>query len=833
MLHTQSLNGAWRVRPCDGERGRLEHGTGDTVDEVRYLDAQVPGEIHLDLVRAGLIREPAEGMNHLAARWVEECYWSYRREFAASAAAQKAKRAWLVFDQLDLAATVMLNGAEIARHCNVFYPCRVEVTGKLRATGNVLAVHVEGGLMWAGNKSIEAYGAANRFDWNLHKRVWLRKPQCQFGWDWSTRLVNVGITGGVRLEWTHDAVRLDRVMPLAALDEDLKTGTVRARFAVENLTDEEQTVTLEAAIPELKAAVRATAVIKPGQQVAECVLPVRSPQLWWPAGQGEQKRYDFHAVLKQGKTTLAESAAKLGFRHVRVNQDAHPDGGRYCHFIINGRPIFGKGGNFVPADMIFSRVDRAHDAVLIDRALEANFNFLRIWGGGQYESDDFYDLCDEKGVLVWQEFIFACAKYPVTDLAFYQDVLREARHNVRRLAGHPSLVAWCGNNEMEWGAWDWGFDHSGAVMSDYGLFHLALPRLLREEDPTVYYQPSSPFSPDGAHPNADHVGDQHPWSIGFADTDFRKYRAMTCRFPNEGGILGPTALPTMQACLVDGMRHVQSLAWQQHDNSVDSWFPHSSPDAMIRDWLGREPREMSIADFTYWSGLLQGEGLREYCENFRRRMFSSGCAIFWMYNDCWPATRSWTIVDYYRRRTPAFWPVRRALQPVQVMVALEDDGRVTVTGVNDTPEAVRGTLRFGVFRLDGARWPVDRRAAVELPPNSATMLAEFPAAKWTAREASFAFAMLEDDAGKLLARGRLFTERFKDTAWPKAKVTVKLEDGHAVFRSPTFAWGVCLDLDGETPLADNFFDLWPGIAYRLPWAGRRPPKILKVANAGK
>jgi len=660
MLKEIDLNGTWRARWTDGQRGRVDNANREDVDEARYIDAEVPGEIHMDVWKQGWIKDPYVGTNCLAARWVEECKWSYRRFFTAPRAAFKG-RAWLHFEGLDLVARIMLNGQEIGKHANSFHPCRIEVTGKLKPGKNLLTVQLDGGLFHAAEKPVEGWNVG--IDARLHKRHWLRKPQCQFSWDWSTRLINVGITKPARLEWTSDPVRLDRFVPLANLSADLKTGTVRGRLFVEGLTDKPCRATLTLEIPEARKKVTADVEIKPGQNPVEVALSVADPELWWPVGHGEQKLYTIRVSLSACGKRIGERSARIGFRHVRINQDPHPDKGRYFIIEINGRKIFVKGGNFVPVDMIFPRADRQRYDKVTDLALEANFNLLRVWGGGLYESDDFFELCDEKGILVWQEFIFACAKFPVQDEAFHNSVKEEVRFNIRRLAPHPSLVIWCGNNEMEWGAWAWGYDR-GVVYPDHALFHLTIPRLLAEEDPGRYYQPSSPYSPDGLFPNADEAGDQHPWSVGMQNTDFRDYRKMMCRFPNEGGTLGPTSLPTMLACLPKDQRYVQSFAWQIHDNSVDSWGEPSYPDQMLTQWLGKDIRKLSIEEFTYWGGLLQGEALREYCENFRRRMFDTSSAIFWMYNDCWPATRSWTIVDYYLRRTPAFAAVRRALQPL-------------------------------------------------------------------------------------------------------------------------------------------------------------------------
>jgi beta-mannosidase len=826
MLKQLDLNGTWRARWSDGMRGRAEYADREETDEARYIDAQVPGEIHLDVWKQGWIKDPYVGTNCLAARWVEECIWSYRRFFRVPGAALKA-RAWLHFEGLDLAATIVLNGAEIGRHTNSFHPCRIEVTGKLKAGRNLLTVHLDGGLYHAAEKPVEGWGVG--LDARLHKRHWLRKPQCQFGWDWSTRLINIGITKPVRLEWTVDPVRIDAFVPLADLSADLKTGTVRGRLFVEGLSGKACRGKLTVAIVEAGQKTTVDVELKPGLNPVEASLRVTNPELWWPVGHGAQKRYTVRVSLSVDGRRIGEKTARIGFRHVRINQDKHPEKGRYFVVEVNGRKIFVKGGNFVPMDMIFPRADRKRYDKATDLALEANFNLLRIWGGGLYESDDFYDLCDQKGILVWQEFIFACAKYPVQDEAFHNSVKEEARFNIRRLAPHPSLVVWCGNNEMEWGAWSWGYDR-GAVYSDYALFHLTIPRLLAEEDPGRYYQPSSPFSPDGLHPNADEAGDQHPWTVGFQNTDFRDYRRMTSRFPNEGGTLGPTSLPTMLACLPAGQRHVQSFAWQVHDNSIDSWGEPSFPDQMITQWLGKDIRKMGIEEFTYWGGLLQGEALREYCENFRRRMFDSASAIFWMYNDCWPATRSWTIVDYYLRRTPAFAAVRRAMQPLHVVVA-EEGNHVAVFGVNERAEPWSGTLRCGLFNLAGGL-PLDRTLQVTLPPNASTRLASFSRREWKNPAASAAFAMLAQ-GDTVVARNRLFLPFFKDLKWAVPHLRVRLADGKAIFSSDTFVWGVCLDLDGARRMPDNFFDVYPGIPHVIPWQGTRKPKVRFVGNLKK
>jgi len=822
MLQSLSLNGLWKLRWFDGRGGMPQLAEADFYEPTGYIDATVPGEIHLDAIKAGLIAEPTVGTNVLAARWVEECLWTYRKEFAAPAAALKA-RAWLMFEGLDYGARIVLNGAEVAAHANSFYPCRVEVTGKLKAGRNRLVVYLESGLHSVADKSTEGYYQAT--GGRLAKRNWLRKVQSSFMWDWAPRLINVGIHGSVRLEWTAVSVRADQFVPLVTVSDDLKTGLVTGRWFVEGLSRRPIKGELELCVLEADVKTVQAVTIQPGLHPVEAQAEVSSPRLWWPIGHGDPERYTLQATLRVAGKTVAQKSAKVGFRHVRINQEKHPETGRYFIVEINHRPIFCKGGNLVPADIIFARIDAARYDALVDRAIESNFNFLRVWGGGLYEAEAFYDRCDERGILVWQEFIFACDRYPNTDQAWHDSVVREATYQVRRLARHPSLIVWCGNNEMEEGVWFWGFD-KGVVHPDYALFHHTLPRILQAEDPTRCYQPSSPYSPDGQEPAADDVGDQHPWTVGFWETDVRKYRAMICRFPNEGGIMGPTSLPTMRACLKKGQEFPHSFSWRVHDNSIAAKREPPEADLQLERWTGKKVKELSIAEYVYWMGLGQGEGLKEYIDNFHRRMFSSSSAIFWMFNDTWPCTRSWTTVDYYLNRTPAHWPVKRAMAPLNLVLA-EEAGAVVVYGINEGRDVVSGQLRYGLFGLDG-RYPLDRQLAVSLPANASTRLATFPRRQWKDVRSSLVFGQLTRD-GQLLARNRLVLPLWKDLTWSKPRLRVRMARGKAIFESPVFVWGVCLDLDGRRKLADNFFDVWPGIPYEIPWRGAKP-EVLHVGN---
>jgi len=431
---------------------------------------------------------------------------------------------------------------------------------------------------------------------------------------------------------------------------------------------------------------------------------------------------------------------------------------------------------------------------------------MRVWGGGMYESDDFYDICDEKGVVVWQDFINACSTYPSNNSEFFENYRREITHQIRRMSRYASLVIYSGNNEIDWQVWD---PMPGDVYPDANLYFWLLPRTLKEEDPNKYYQPSSPWSPDFAYPNDDHTGDQHPWSIGFGDCEFFKYRTFECRFPNEGGLRGPNSLPALKACLEPGDEFMHSFSWQIHENSIDDWH-NSSADDMFRLWLGFGPADISLEEYVHPGGSVQGDGLSEYILNFRRRKFDSASAIFWMYNDCWPTTRSWTIVDYYRNRTPAFYPVKRAFEPLAVDIVCEN-GKLSVYGISDRAGDAEVNIEYGIFTLEGEY--IERKYAdVIMPANSSRITAEIDYDLWqkTGETKCLPYAVLRID-GKIIATRRFINTKYYALELDKEPViTKRTENGRAYIKSGVFVLGACIDLDGKQ-VSDNFFDLFPGV----------------------
>lgn len=865
MLSSMTLDGMWKLRGFDGQHGSPESYLSEGVDERTFIDAQVPGEVHLDLERAGIIPDCNLGLNAQSARWVEEQVWVYRTAFTAPEEAL-SQHAWLVFEGLDISTIIYLNGEEIGRHENAFVPCRLDVTGKLRPGKNLLAVRIESGLYSVADKQGQGY-----VTWladYLTKRSWLRKPQYSFSWDWSPRLINVGIWRPVRLEWS-DSARIDAVTVYSELSADHTSARVNARLFVENVRPEPVRALLRMKVlhplalhgehpnnplslegegkgeggnagfgphqdltphPGPLPLVEREIELPSGISRQDISVEIANPELWWPRPHGDQPLYTVECELLIGGKPVDSVSRRTGIRSIRINQYPHPETGDYFILEVNGRPIFAKGGNWVPPDVIYARPDAERYRKLVELAVDANFNALRIWGGGLYADHDFLDACDEMGVLVWHDFIFACAKYPGDDADFLNNVRREITHVVRDLSAHPSLLVWCGNNELEWAAWSWGYDRI-KPHPDRGIYHLEIPRILQAEDPSRPYWPSSPYSTNYRHPTDPTTGDQHPWhvSLGAGGPDFWEYRKDVSRFPNEGGFLGASSPATLRQFLPEDQRRLFSPAWEFHDNACNYGQPGVVYRA-VEHWLGRKPDDFSFEDYAFYSGVLQAEGLQEYIYNFRRRMYSSSSAIFWMYNDSWPASHGWTIVDYYLRRKLAYHPVRRAFAPVSVIpVAIED--KIVVFGVNETPEEWRGEVRYGLLALSGGL-PVDMTSDCVLQPNTAAIIGEMPISRWhdLGADSHGAFAVLLKER-RSVAQNRLFIAPFKDLKWAEPEIKIERRGDRAVFSSRSFVWAVCLDPDGESPVADDVFDLLPGIEYEIPWPPDAPlPKVRRTAS---
>jgi len=811
-----NLSGRWKVTWNDGNHGPngIEEfsGINPLNDTSRYMDVDVPMDLNVAMQKKGMIGDLNYGINYLSARWVSGQYWQYYKQFDAPRETLN-KSVWLKFDRLDYSAKIYLNGQPIGKHDNAFIPCMINVTGKLKEGRNILTVGIESGLYDVADKNLSGYN--NALSVHLNKRHWLRKPQYQFGWDWNPQLINIGITGDVSLMW-RDEVRLDNIVPWIKMTDDLSAADIIIRTFIEG-TKDASGLTIEATLVEMNQQVSGQITASKGIKPYELKMRVNKPKLWWPVGQGDPNLYTLRVDIKKDGKVIDSDTRKIGFRKIEVDRSQHVVEGNYFTIKVNNRPVFMKGGNWVPADMIYSNVDRIRLEKLVDFAVGANFNILRIWGGGLFAGNDLLRLCDEKGLVVWHDFLFACSKYPGDDVDFYNNVKKEVTWAVREFAYHPSLIVWCGNNENEWGTWGWGFANSGKIVPDYIIYHHLMPVIMKEEDPYRFYWPSSPYSENFEFPNSPITGDQHPWGVSLQkdSTSFWAYRDYVDRFPNEGGVLGASPSASLRQFLPPDEQFIRSFSWDLHDNMMNFVTDKKGVTyKFVEDWLGKDYTKMSFEDYVFASSLLQSEGLVEYINNYHRRMYSSSSAIFWMFNDSWPVTHGWTIVDYYLRKKLSYHPVRRAFEQICAVVAEEGD-KINIYGINEKQQSWKGKLQYGLFETSGKVSLNDSKNVV-LPPNTSTIIASFDKAAF--EKAGFknhgAFAVLKDKE-TIISQHRLFLARFKDLVLLKPQVSIIQSGDKAIITSSVYVWGLCLDINGESDITDNCFDLLPGIPYAV------------------
>ncbi len=830
-MNVISLAGQWQASWTDGNHGFDTQYREPASDAARYLPFAFPGSVQANLQAAGLLDDPRMGMNALKARWVEEQKWILRRSFSVPAeavAAQAAGRpALLHLEVVDGPALIALNGQVIGAHANSFRPLYLPLTG-LREGENELVILLESGLFRVADLPFGEY--ANRTDMQLNKRMHLRQPQYQFGWDWNPRLVFFGLHGKMEVLWDAP-VCLQQVSVLAEVAEGLQSAQIRVKpmlwVAGDASISAEITVSSQGG---MRAEVITT--LCPGENEPELVLQVDHPRLWQPRGYGEAYLYPIEAQVRVDGQPVASWQGRTGLRRVTLEQPPHPVEGQYFHLQVNGQTIFCKGANWVPPEMSAFETDPAKIRRMVALAEAENMNLLRIWGGGVWAGHPLLDLCDEKGILIWHDLLFACAKYPGDQPEFLREVEREVSWGIREFSPHPSLVVWAGNNENEAGLWEWGYKDFGRTAPDMVLYHHLFPVLMERLDGTRPYVPSSPYSSVTRTPSDPTLGDQHPWGVSLAwdDLNFWAYRRYEDRFPNEGGVLGCAPESALRRFLDEKELAPRSFAWETHDNEVSFW--HSAVGVTYRAvdyWLGKPAAGMSAGEYALASGLLQAEGLKEYIQNYRRRMPSTSSAIYWMFNDSWPTVHGWGTLDYYLNRKLSFFPVKRAF--ADVIVVLADEGeRMGVYVVNDTAQAVRMHLRAGSFVPSG-----DRQEAVSQTVKVAAR-SSLRVAELARDEARIAYAVLQDGRGRMMAQDRMLLKPW--SAWRMQPAQIKIEvvriggQRFARYSSDAWVWGVILDPSGEQDVQDDVFDLLPGIPYEVALGKKEKPRAVAMTGNG-
>ncbi|WP_329181870.1 glycoside hydrolase family 2 protein [Streptomyces sp. NBC_01477] len=673
----------------DGWKLRLPGDGKGTATGKAGAGATVPGCVHTDLIAAGLLADPFLDRNETAAAWVGRADWTYETELPASATAHE--RSDLVFDGLDTVAAITLGGRLLGATRNMHRGYRFDVTADRSATGATpLTVAFTSAYTEAERVRALVGDRPNSYPEPFQ---YIRKMACSFGWDWGPTLVTAGIWKPVRLEHWSTA-RLAQVTPLVTVTGGAGgTGRVEARVELERTAagaDRPLTVRLRVGETVTETAVPA------GTDRFTAVAEIEAPDLWWPHGYGEQPLYDCEVTLSDAGGPAADLdrwQRRIGFRTVTL--DTSPDEhGTAFTLAVNGTPVFARGVNWIPDDVLPTRIDAARYRRRLRQAVDAGVDLIRVWGGGIYESDDFYDACDELGLLVWQDFLFACAAYP-EEQPLRSEIEAEARENVVRLAPHPSLALWNGNNENLWGFrdWDWADGLAGDSWGE-GYYLGLLPRIVAETDPTRPYWAGSPWSGSwDHHPNDPRHGTAHSWEV-WNRTDYTDYLDTVPRFVAEFGWQAPPAYATARRALSDDPLTPDSPGMLHHQKAEDG-------NGKLARGLARH---FSVpADFDTWHYLTQVNQARAVAtgiEHWRSHWPVCAGTVVWQLNDCWPVT-SWAAIDGDEREKPLYHELKRLYADRLVTVQARPGGRVAAL-VNQGARAWTDTAVLRRVAVDGA-----------------------------------------------------------------------------------------------------------------------------------
>ena len=781
-----------------------------------WLPAVVPGDVHLDLMANRKIPNPFYGDNESKLQWIQNESWEYRMSFDVTASLLSRSHVDLVFDGLDGPAKVYLNGNMVLAGINSFRVWRVPAKSLLHPGKNELRVEFASPV-----KAAEEIAAKDPWQAKTKTaaKTYLRKPAYEYGWDWGPTFVTSGIWKPVRLEaWdkariadfairqrdvTKDVAHIDAQVEIEAAT----TGAARIAVSYRGHGD-----------PLAGKAPSATVVadLHPGTNLIDVPIEIRQPKLWWPAGYGEQARYDFDAhLLTDNSAPLEDRTVTTGLRSIVL--DRHPDKwGRSFQFLVNGIPVFAKGADVIPFDSFPNRVTTADYRRILQSARDANMNMIRHWGGGYYETDEFYQICDELGIMVWQDFMFGNDWQPGT-YDFKLNIEAEAEDQVRRLRNHPSIVIWSGNNETEV-ALDWG--ERGALPANVKFqmwqdylteFSGILNRVVERLDSETPYWPSSPSADYEELSPTYQSGDAHIWDVWHGRVPFSTYEKHNSRFVTEYGFQSFPEMRTIESFTEPADRtsiFTSVLLVHQKNNEGNS---------IIHDYLLRDyPEPKDFASFLYVSQVLQAEGIKIGAEHFRRSRPETMGSIFWQLNDCWPVA-SWSSIDYYGRWKALQYYARRFYNDVLVSPHQENGG-VNVYVVSDRTAPLSGDLRLRVMTFDG-QVLIDKHQPVEVTPLSSKIYLQLPmedalTAKNIDRTKVFVATDLTS-GGNVVSSNIIYLSPTVEIHLPPAPLKTELTKGADGYKlrvtAPVLARDVFVSLgELDADYSDNYFDLLPG-----------------------
>jgi beta-mannosidase len=795
MRQVQPLTGKWQFQQAGTEE---------------WLPANVPGGVHTDLLAIGRIPDPFVADNEKLVQWVAESDWVYRTSFTCTDELLSEEKVFLVCDGLDTLATVVLNGHELGRTDNMFRRYQWEVKPLLNAKdANDLTISFSSPVKYtAEQQAIRSMpGVSQAIPGGPH----LRKAPCQFGWDWGPQLPPIGVWKDIHLEG-YSKVQLAEVH----LRQDHSNGqvAVEVRIAVERWDETPLAAMVRITAPNGEAIEKEVSIPADGVIVN---LPISDPQLWWPNGYGTQPLYQVEVSLKDAKAESLDSRKyQIGLRTIELRQQ-EDQWGRSFVFAVNNVAIMSKGSNWIPADSFPTRITDEYLEGIIRSAVDTHQNMLRVWGGGIYEEERFYDLCDRYGILVWQEFIFSCSIYPLDSQKFLDNVNVEVIENVRRLRHRASLALWCGNNEMEWGWVDWNWkdpELQGLKTAYDRFFHHTLPEWCLAEDPDHSYWPSSPSSNTPfENPNGQRQGDAHYWDVWHGRKPFTAYRDQYPRFMSEFGFQALPPLETIRTYAEEADWNMTSYIMEMHQKNA------SGNSLMVGQMLDTFRLPKDFESLVYLSMVLQAEGIRYGVEHWRRHPDRVAGILYWQLNDCWPVA-SWSSLDYFGRWKALHYAARRFFAPL--VLSVEDKPpKQAVYVTNESLEPWEGTVRWSLETL-GGKVSTSGQAPVKVDPQAVVQVCELDFSDLISDDNIRNLVFIADlyQGDQFVARQTAGFVPIKHMSLGDPTVTAKLQDegGQLIIEltSRSLAMLVELSLTGaDVVFSDNYFNLPAGRTVRI------------------